>query len=100
MPNNFIIRLFSLFITAYLCLSSNGYSMNPSSTEDLLYTTLRITCKTNTGETSIGTGYIYDFLEPLPNDNNYKVLQIPQPVKKPYLVTNKHVIHDAITGEF
>lgn len=103
MFNNFLIR-FCLFIPLFL--SSNAYSNPPNSTEDLLYTTLRITCKSKVGtkngfaeQTSIGTGYIYDFLEKVPSTHPYKLLPTPQFVKRPYLVTNKHVVKDAQIGE-
>ena len=103
MFNNFLTHLF-LFI--FLFLSSSVYSNPPNSTEDLLYTTLRITCKTTvktgavaTEQTKVGTGYIYDFLERAPNTSTHTLLQTPPFVKKPYLVTNKHVIDNVQIGE-
>jgi len=81
----------------------------PHSKEDLLYTTLQIKCiarvkninkSGHTDKGKSGTGFIFNF-------NRKKVSTIEKPyyqnepefelVQTPYLVTNKHVIKDAIS---
>lgn len=78
----------------YFQLSFSSFAMEKidvNSAEDLMYTTVRITCfdnenPKNAKEKSIGTGFIYNFY-----DKNK--------IMSPYLVTNKHVIKKSIRGE-
>src|SRR5690606_16429393 len=65
--------------------SSTVHCSSPQSVEDFLYTTVKIKCFSQSGE-STGTGFIFDF-------------ENQRGAKYPYLVTNKHVIKDAITSE-
>ena len=102
-----------LFLFTSIYFSSSVYSNPPNSEEDLLYTTLKITCKAkvknNTGPgfidiTKSGTGFIFDFKEKQVSNiqPSFRVLssadQYYEVVENPYLVTNKHVIKDAISG--
>jgi hypothetical protein len=97
------LKVFS-FVIYLLCFSSFVCAMNPNSEEDLLYTTLKITCK-NTTEAKEGTGFIFNFKEKQiskiqpPFFVQSKNDQFVETVERPYLVTNKHVIKDAISGE-
>lgn len=59
-----------------------------SITEQLAYSTIRIVCTLKNGNTSTGTGYFFDFCKDPENKRHI-----------PALVTNKHVIENAETGE-
>jgi len=60
---------------------------NLSPSEQLAFTTVRIQCSTNTGNSSIGTGFFFSFKM---NDDQ----QIP------VIITNSHVIQDSVRGIF
>lgn len=62
--------------------------MELSISEQLMYSTVRIECVLSTGQSSVGTGFFYNFLEQ--EDGSHV----------PAIVTNKHVIEDAINGRF
>ncbi|AWK52158.1 serine protease [Clostridium beijerinckii] len=62
--------------------------MNLSITEQLSYATLRIECEYKGGGLGTGTGYLFRFKDD--KDNNTHI---------PVIITNKHVINDAIKGK-
>lgn len=60
---------------------------NLSMSEQLAFTTVRIQCETNTGSTSTGTGWFFNF----ELDNNQQVT---------VMITNRHVIEGSARGIF
>ena len=56
-------------------------------TDELVHTTVRISCSLGNGEGSIGTGFILNFCE---HDGE----------TVPAIVTNRHVIEDSTQGVF
>ncbi|MDR1755382.1 MAG: serine protease [Culturomica sp.] len=63
--------------------------MKLSTSELLSYSTVRISCEYNDGAIGTGTGFIFNFLED--KEKNTVV---------PVVITNKHVVKDAIRGKF
>ena len=61
--------------------------MKLSLTERLLHSTVRLTCTKSDGSVSCGTGFFYRILK----DGDMMV---------PLIMTNKHVVKDAILGQF
>src|SRR3990172_3053447 len=55
--------------------------------EEMTYCTVRIEAKLSNGQTGIGTGFFFAFLK----EGNSQI---------PALVTNKHVVENAIKGRF
>ncbi len=74
-----ILMIMALF--AQYCQSQDNY------TAQMLHGTVKITCHTRDGETSIGTGFFYNFSASI-NTNEYW----------PVIVTCKHVISNSISG--
>lgn len=62
--------------------------MNLTISERLSYSTIRIECSFNNGNIGTGTGFFFNFLEN--KETNVFV---------PVIITNKHVIHEAIKGK-
>lgn len=60
-----------------------------SNSEKLAYSTIRIECKLKNGKNSTGTGFFFSFLENKEDNTS-----------TPVIITNKHVVKDAIEGKF
>ena len=63
--------------------------MNLSTSEQLMYTTVRIECNYKDRTSGTGTGFFFDFL--INKSTNTHV---------PVIITNKHVVNNAVNGEF